>query len=74
MDIEKRKELMNWIEAQWVKRAGTMGYERGSDEYREAQLEYFVGAMAAMEGMGLGIPPYWCIALMTGRDIVAEAA
>jgi hypothetical protein len=36
------------IEAQWKSRAKTQGYRPGSVRYQRSELEFFVGAMAAM--------------------------
>ena len=62
------------IEAQWRSRAKTQGYRPGSDRYLRAELEFFVGAMAAMEALtgdpSESCPPRWVIAGMRGDPIV----
>lgn len=62
------------IEAQWRSRAKTQGYRPGSVRYQRAELEFFVGAMAAMEALtgdpAVSCPPRWVIAGMRGDPIV----
>jgi hypothetical protein len=62
------------IEAQWRSRAKTQGYRPGSIRYQRAELEFFVGAMAAMEALtgdpSTSCPPRWVIAGMRGDPIV----
>jgi len=62
------------IEVQWRSRAKTQGYRAGSVRYQRAELEFFVGAMAAMEVLtgdpSTSCPPRWVIAGMRGDPIV----
>jgi len=62
------------IEAQWRSRAKAQGYRPGSVRYRCAELEFFVGAMAAMEALtgdsSRSCTPRWVIAGMRGDPIV----
>ncbi len=65
------------IEAQWRTRARAQGYRSGSQRYQRAELEFFVGAMAAMEALtgdpAASCPPRWVIAGMRGDPIVPVA-
>lgn len=36
------------------------------------QAEFFAGAMACVDAMGMQIPPLWIIFIMSGRDILEE--
>lgn len=66
--------VVQQIEAQWQSRAKTQGYRPGSVRYRCAELEFFVGAMAAMEALtgdsSQSCTPRWVIAGMRGDPIV----
>lgn len=65
--------IVQQIEAQWRSRARTQGYRSGSQRYQRAELEFFVGAMAAMEALTSdsagSCPPRWVIAGMRGDPI-----
>ena len=65
------------IEEQWKSRARTQCYKPRSVRYRQAELEFFTGAMAAMEAVtgdtGSSCPPRWVIAGMRGDPIVPPA-
>ena len=65
--------MLKQIEEQWKSRARTQCYKTGSILYRRAELEFFVGAMAAMEAVtgdtGSSSPPRWVIAGMRGDPI-----
>lgn len=64
--------VLTQIEEQWKSRARTQGYRPGSVRYRQAELEFFVGAMAAIEAItGDPSPPRWVIAGMRGDPIAA---
>lgn len=66
--------IVHQVEAQWRSRARTQGYRPGSPRYQRAELEFFVGAMAAMEAItgdpAGSCPPSWVIAGMRGDPIV----
>lgn len=66
--------VVQQIEAQWKSRATTQGYRPGSVRYQRAELEFFVGAMAAMEALtgdsSRSCTPRWVIAGMRGDPIV----
>lgn len=61
------------IEEQWKSRARTQGYKPHSVRYRQAELEFFTGAIAAMEAVtgdtSSSCPPRWVIAGMRGDPI-----
>ena len=65
--------MLKQIEEQWKSRARTQCYKPGSVLYRRAELEFFVGAMAAIEAVtgdtGSNCPPQWVIAGMRGDPI-----
>jgi hypothetical protein len=66
--------VVQQIEAQWRSRARTQGYRPGSQRYQRAELEFIVGAMAAIEATtGEPAPPRWVIAGMRGDPIVPVA-
>ncbi len=69
-------ETLQHIEAQWRTRRKTQGYKPGSVLHRQAELEFFVGAMAAMEALtgdrGMSCPPRWVIAGMRGEPIACR--
>jgi len=65
--------IVKQIEQQWRSRAQTQGYKPGSARYRRAELEFFVGAMTAMEAItgdpATSCPPAWVIAGIRGDPI-----
>ena len=65
--------MLKQIEEQWKSRARTQCYKPHSVRYRQAELEFFTGAMAAMEAVtgdtGSSCPPRWVIAGMRGDPI-----
>ncbi len=62
--------MLKQIEEQWKSRARAQCYKPGSALYRRAELEFFVGAMAAIEAVtGEPSPPRWIIAGMRGDPI-----
>lgn len=67
--------MLTQIEEQWTSRARTQGYKPRSVRYRQAELEFIVGAMAAIEAIsGVPAPPRWVIAGMRGDPIVPPAS
>ena len=67
------------VEDAWLSRAKTRNYgKRTSMKYLNAELEFFVGAMAALQAVQPGeldklsplVPPAWVFNPMTGRNIV----
>lgn len=66
--------MLTQIEGQWTSRARTQGYKPRSVRYRHAELEFFVGAMAAIEATtGEPAPPKWVIAGLRGDPFVPPA-
>jgi hypothetical protein len=72
------QEALRAIEARWRSRAEEQGYKRLTRKrempaaYGRAQVEFFVGAMAAFDAQGFAIPPGWAIKLATGRDVLND--
>jgi hypothetical protein len=66
------KEQQASIEAGWRSRAATQGYNPRHMEYKRAELEYFMGAMQALDSLGLSGPPIWIFNVVGGRPIVEE--
>lgn len=68
------------IEQAWTNRAESQGYKPGSATYKKAQVEFFVGAMTAIDAfddtpdkgsdLSRNVPPHWVLAMMSGRDVV----
>ena len=58
------------IEAQWLGRVRTLNIKRGTAKYRNAEQEYFVGAIAALAALGYAgwCPPSWFVAILRGSD------
>lgn len=66
---EKPKLLLQLLDA-WHNRVSVMTYKRGSQAYRDAQLEYWLGAALAAEFLGQPLGPIVPIYLMSGRDLL----
>jgi len=54
------------VEQEWRRRVIAQGYKRGSTVRAKAQVEFFLGAIAALDT----IPPQWGVPLMRGDDIL----
>lgn len=65
---EEKKNFSNKVTAKWKERRKYIGYEWGTKAYREIEMEFFQGAMAAT---GYEIP-YWGICMMSGREIIEK--
>jgi hypothetical protein len=65
--------MLKQIEEQWKSRARAQRYKPRSVRYQQAELEFFTGAMSAMEAVtgdtGSSCPPRWVIAGMRGDPI-----
>lgn len=59
------------IEALWRSRADTQRYTKAKGQ--QAELEFFVGAMAALQTLGWEAPMSWAISAMRGDPIAPEA-
>lgn len=77
MDKEKKAK----IEQAWIDRAKTQGYEPGSAKYKRAELEFFTGAMVAINvifpaedpaEMSREVPVGWVLDLLSGRPVTAR--
>jgi hypothetical protein len=73
MTIRISPVMLKQIEEHWKSRARTQCYKPRSVRYRQAELEFFTGAMAAMEAVTgdacHSFPPQWIIAGMRGDPI-----
>lgn len=52
----------------WRTRVKGLEYKRGSKKYMDAQVEFFIGALTAVEEDY----PLWVFSIMGGRDILTE--
>lgn len=74
------QELRESIGRQWLSRAKEQELKPGTAKYRRAEIEFFCGAMAALnavkpnkehpELIGDLVPRVWAISIMTGRPVV----
>lgn len=58
------------IEADWIQRADQQGYKPGTKAYQDKELEFFVGAISALNSQGYSAPPRWFINAVRGDPIV----
>ena len=67
------------IEKGWLSRAKAQGLKPGTKAYAKAEVDFFSGAMAALQACFPGpdptrlspkVPPGWVICAMSGRPIV----
>ena len=63
-------ELRTSIEQQWMRRSDAQGLKPKSAKYASAEVDFFVGAMAALGAQGFEVPAYWVMAIMSGRPVV----
>lgn len=63
------------LEDQFRQRAAEMGYKPKSAKYKNAELEFFVGAMATQLVLTgeTQADPKWAIMLMSGRSVTQSA-
>lgn len=75
------EDWINNVEAMWRSRAATQGLKPKSAAYRKAELEFFAGAMSAINAifpsddptrMSGKVPIKWVINAMSGRPIVED--
>lgn len=57
------------IEQVFMKRMETQRVKPNTKKYFEAQTEFFLGAICALE---IDVPVHWGISMMSGRDIVED--
>lgn len=71
------------IESQWTSRAAAQGLKPGTKTYQRAEVEFFTGAMAAINALlphaepdhlSPAVPVIWVINAMSGRPIVDAPA
>jgi len=64
------------IEQTFLDRAKRQGWKPKSAKYRNAEVEFFCGAMATIEAIegqaGLDCCAHWVICLMSGRPIAGQ--
>lgn len=64
------KDLTAAVEEVWVSRRNTQHPGRQHTiACQKAEVEFFAGAMAAMQTLGYQPPTYWVICIMTGRRL-----
>lgn len=63
------KDKQDAIVEQWRARAEAVGLNPKAKAYRTAEVEFFVGAIAATQAMGFTPPPFWVVAIMAGRPV-----
>lgn len=78
--MKEKNEMKEKIEQAWQRRAASIGYKPGYVAYRKAEVEFFTGAMAAInaiypnemnpDAMSVKVPPIWIINIMSGRPVV----
>ena len=72
MTTDTKTDVRAEIERQWKSRAVAQDYQPGTQQYRDAECEFFIGAMTAMSALGLDLPAYWMICIMSGRPVTKE--
>lgn len=64
------KDTIDAIEAIWKTRRDAIHPGRQHTlTCQKAEVEFFAGAMSALQAMGYQYPAYWVIAIMSGRRI-----
>lgn len=53
----------------WKNRAQGQGYKPGTKTYDKLEVEFFVGAIAALLALGRSYPPIWELLIRSGRSI-----
>jgi len=73
------RPVIDKVEAQWLTRAKAQFLNPKTQAYKKAEVEFFMGAMAALQAMDpdapegqmtTSIPPIWVINIMSGRNVV----
>ena len=74
-------ELRTAVESMWLRRCAVQGLKHGSKAYRTAEIEYFSGAMVAINAlrpnddpstMSKAVPAWWVLAPMMDRAIMDD--
>lgn len=63
-------EMRQRIEEVWKSRAQTQNLNPKSLAYKKAEVEFFVGATAALNQFGVVMPPKWFVNILSGRPVV----
>jgi hypothetical protein len=64
-------DLLAAIEQHWLGRAKMQNMPGPTSlTYKKAEIEFFAGAMAALDAGGFTIPAKWVMAAMSGRNVV----
>ncbi len=68
------QQILDAIEAVWIERAYEQDLPVTSKKYLGLELEFFCGAMAALQATNpeYHIPPKWYVALLRGDAIVTK--
>ena len=75
-------EVKKLIEQAWLSRSRMQGLKPGTVKYRRMEVEFFAGAMVALNAvfpnedptrLSTAVPPIWTICAMSGRPIVEVA-
>lgn len=70
------------VELSWLNRAAAQDLKPKSTAYKRAEVEFFAGAMAALNAafpspdlssMSASVPPIWIINILSGRPVVQRA-
>lgn len=65
--------ILEKIEASFLERARIQGYGKPSSKtYKNAEGQYFIGAMTALCTIGFVAPPRWVISIMQNDNIAKE--
>lgn len=67
-------ELRKTIEDRFRERCNALGLKIGTKKFKEEQASYFAGVMTALLSTGIitELPPYWTVAIMSGRNIIEK--
>lgn len=80
--VYRDEVVIDYIEKQWLSRAKAQNLGKpNSVRYRKAEIEFFVGAMTALQAMqdpseerlnvlSSLVPPRWVVNIMAGRNVV----
>lgn len=80
MNADAKQVLRARIEQAWRERANTQGYKPKSAAYRKAEIEFFAGAMQAIQSLDTeakpdklssNVPVSWVINAISGRPIAS---
>lgn len=66
-------DLLDKVEQTWISRVhgqNIVPNGRPTQTYLRTEVEFFVGAMAALAALGYEMPPRWVITIMSGQAIV----